>query len=84
MSLSTLARQQNLPTSKSTVHRVVKKFGNLVYVKRKAAPKQTKEHKEKSLKFAQKVMSWKRDWYRVIFSDEKKFNLDDPDGWQYY
>ncbi|GMF33786.1 unnamed protein product [Phytophthora fragariaefolia] len=23
-------------------------------------------------------------WRRAIFSDEKKFNLDDPDGYQYY
>lgn len=84
MSLSSLARQQNPPISKSTVHRVVKKFGNLVYLKRKAAPKLTKKHKEKRLKFAQEVMSWKEDWHRVIFSDEKKFNLDGPDGWQYY
>lgn len=51
MSLSSLYRQQNPPISKSTAHRVVKKFGNLVYLKKKAAPKLTKKHKEKRLKF---------------------------------
>lgn len=70
MSLCTLASQQNSPISKSTVHRMVK-FGNLVYWKRKESAKLTKNYKYKRLKFAQKVMSWKEDWYRVIFTDEK-------------
>ena len=29
-------------------------------------------------------MSWKSEYERVIFSDEKRFNLDGPDEFSYY
>lgn len=31
----------------------------------------------------QEVVSWDEDWRRVIISDEKEFNLDGPDDWQF-
>uniref|UniRef100_A0A915DS67 Transposable element Tc3 transposase n=1 Tax=Ditylenchus dipsaci TaxID=166011 RepID=A0A915DS67_9BILA len=50
----------------------------------KATPNLTDQHRRDRLEFAHLHMSWTHEWESVIFSDEKKFNLDGPDGFSYY
>ncbi|XGW27423.1 hypothetical protein V3C99_007766 [Haemonchus contortus] len=63
--------------SKWTVARVLKSSDHIASQKMKSAPRLTQSHREKRLLFARNEMN--KDWKKVIFSDEKKFNGDGPD-----
>ena len=47
-------------------------------------PPLTAQHKKDRFDMELKHVTWTEEWQTVIFSDEKKFNLDGPDGYKYY
>lgn len=53
--------------------------------KLKTEPVLSQFHQNERLSFANAHVNWSEDhWKRVVFQDERKFNLDGPDGFSYY
>ena len=79
-----IAAEAGVNTNVRNVQRIIKQCK---YIKRKklmSKPPLTKRHKEARLQFAEKCIHWRKKWRRVIFSDEKRFTLDGPDGYRCY
>ncbi|ETV80936.1 hypothetical protein H257_06381 [Aphanomyces astaci] len=67
-----------------TYQRILRKCQHLKYVKRKHFPCLLPRHKVARMEYATRNVLKPPKWSRIIWSDEKKFNLDGPDGFQYY
>lgn len=76
--------QIKLPGSVRTLQRHLSGSRTLVLTKFRKKPVLTKQHASARLEWARKALQTHLDWRLVIWSDEKKFNLDGPDGFQYY
>ncbi|PIC30804.1 hypothetical protein B9Z55_021923 [Caenorhabditis nigoni] len=81
-SCNDIKNELKLDVSKSTVWRTLDSNQNIVRAKLMSAPMLTDAHKANRLQFARNNMA--TDWDKIIFSDEKKFNLDRPDGFNSY
>ena len=80
-----LQKSQYLPFTPRRVRQLLHKLKNLVYGNRKTAPDLTAKQKKKRVDWVKKKVVWtKEKWETVVFSDEKNFNLDGPNGSQCY
>ena len=46
--------------------------------------KQFSHHKRERIKICKQWLKDRVNWNEVVFTDEKRFNLDEPDNWQSY
>ncbi|CAO4371152.1 unnamed protein product [Caenorhabditis nigoni] len=77
-SINDVRQELNLKVCKNTVRNVIKRSGVIVRQRMMKVPKLTDAHKVRRLDFAKTNMATQ--WKNVVFSDEKKWNLDGPDG----
>jgi transposase len=84
ISCSQIASDLNAKVSRWTINSVLKECEFLKYQKKKSSPPLANKHKENRLKWARKYMTWNQEWHNIVWSDEKRFNLDGPDGYSYY
>lgn len=76
--------ESGVTVSVRRVQQILHDSSHLKHKKMKKKPMLSKDNIEQRLKFAISHMSWTQEWRKIIFSDEKKFNLDGPDGWACY
>lgn len=83
-SVAKIKQKVGVNASCSTVLRVINNSSHLKRMKLKKKPPLDERRKMLRLDFSRLHMSWKKEWYHVVFSDEKKFNFDGPDGFNFY
>lgn len=83
-SLTKIKAEMNLNVSKETIRTVLKNNRNINFQKINVKPPLKSHHKQARLDWAKDKITWAHNWQDVTWSDEKKFNLDGPDGFAYH
>ncbi|GBO46936.1 Transposable element Tc3 transposase [Araneus ventricosus] len=80
MSIREITRVSRLRISKNIVHRRIIVSGYMIHAKMARRSPLSKLHINTRLQWARNRMSYGDKWMADLFSDEKKWNLDGPDG----
>lgn len=83
-SVPAMRHQLNAAASRWTLWRELQRSNNVVYKKALCKPKLESRHITTRFEWARQQIALRHDWSNIIWSDEKKFNLDGPDGFRYY
>ena len=83
-SASNMKRTLELNVSVRRVQQIIHDTPHLNYRKMSTVPWMNQSHFQERMNWAINHVAWRCEWDNVIFSDEKKFNLDGPDGLMYY
>lgn len=76
--------ENNLSVGVRRVRQILKSSKRLKYTKMKRKPMLSPNNIRARKNFALNHIHWTDQWRKFIFSDEKKFNFDGPDGFAYY
>ncbi|OQR87709.1 hypothetical protein ACHHYP_08132 [Achlya hypogyna] len=79
-----LVERHTLPVGRRRVCQLLNKSGKVKFKKRLAAPMMTRAHQKARVLWASEAKNWGAKFDNIIWSDEKKWNLDGPDGYNYY